>query len=105
MVGTDQKGPYPMLEVKKGRAARAQDDPTTAQYVDRMAAEGRPITLCIHDRPPLMIKDERAYQMLWELIDRIETIEAVREGLVQMEQGRGLPLEELDRRLRKKHGI
>jgi hypothetical protein len=105
MVGTDHKELFPMLEVKKGRAARAQDDPTTAQYVDRMAGEGRPITLCIDDRPPLTIKDERAYQMLWELIDRIETAEAVREGLVQMEQGRGLPLEEFDRRLRKKHAI
>jgi len=94
-----------MLEVKKGRATRAQDDPTTAQYVDRMAAEGRPITLCVDDRPPLIIKDERGYQMLWELIERIETIEAVREGLKQVEQGRTLPLEELDRRLRKKHGI
>ena len=43
--------------------------------------------------------------MLWELIDRIETIEAVREGLQQMERGEGRPLEEVDRRLRKKHGI
>ena len=100
MVGKAKKGPYPMLEVKKGRAARAQDDPTTAQYVDRMEREGRPITLRVDDRPPLTIKDERAYQMLWELIDRIETIEAVREGLQQMEQGRTVPLEDLDRRLR-----
>jgi PHD/YefM family antitoxin component YafN of YafNO toxin-antitoxin module len=104
MVGTDQKGPHSMLEVKKGRAARA-DDPTTAQYVDRMEREGRPITLHVDDRPPLVIADERAYQMLWELIDRIETIEGVREGLRQVEQGRTMPLDELDRRLRKKHGI
>jgi PHD/YefM family antitoxin component YafN of YafNO toxin-antitoxin module len=94
-----------MLEVKKARAARAQEDPTTAQYVDRMEREGRPITLRVDDRPPLTIVDERAYQMLWELIDRIETIEAVRQGLRQVEEGRTLPLDELDRRLRKKHGI
>jgi hypothetical protein len=105
MVGMDQKGPHPMLEVKKGRAPQAQDDPTTAQYVDRMEREGRPITLRVDDRPPLTIEGERSYQMLWELIDRIETIEAVREGLRQVEQGRTVPLEELDRRLRKKHGI
>ena len=43
--------------------------------------------------------------MLWELIDRIETIEGVREGLRQVEEGRTASLEELDRRLRKKHGI
>jgi hypothetical protein len=105
MVDTDHKGPQPMLEVKKGRAARTQDDPTTAQYVDRLSREGRPITLRVDDRPPLLVKDERGYQMLWELIDRIETIEAVREGLRQVEQGRTMPLEDLDRRLRKKHGI
>jgi hypothetical protein len=104
MVGTDQKGPQPMLEVKKGRAPGAQD-PTTAQYVDRMEREGRPITLRVDDRPPLTIDDQRGYQMLWELIDRIETVAAVREGLQEIEQSRGLPLEELDRRLRKEHGI
>jgi hypothetical protein len=105
MVGTGEKGPQPMLDVKKDGARRAQDDPTTAQYVDRMEREGRPITLRVDDRPPLTIKDERAYQMLWELIDRIETLEAVREGLRQVEEGRTIPLEEFDRRLRKKHGI
>jgi predicted transcriptional regulator len=63
------------------------------------------VTLRVDDRPPLVIKDARAYQLLWELVDRIEAIEAVREGLEQVEEGRTLPLEELDRRLRKKHGI
>jgi len=105
MVGTDQKGPHPMLEVKKGRALQTQGDPTTAQYVDQMAAEGRPITLCVDDQPPLTIKDERAYQMLWELIDRIETIEAVREGLKQMDRGEGRPLEEVFEDMRKKHRL
>ena len=105
MVGKDKKGPYPMLEVKKGRAPRVQDDPTTAQYVDRMEREGRPITLRIDDRPPLAIADKRAYQMLWELIDRIETIEGVREGLAQMERGEGRPLEEVVEDIRKKHRL
>jgi predicted transcriptional regulator len=105
MVGKDKKGPQPMLEVKEGRAPRAQDDPTTAQYVDRMEREGRPITLRIDDRPPLVIEDARAYQMLWELIDRIETIEGVREGLRQMERGEGRPLEEVVEDIRKKHRV
>ncbi|HYZ26075.1 MAG TPA: hypothetical protein VE592_11855 [Geminicoccaceae bacterium] len=94
-----------MLEVKKDRPAKERSDPTTAQYVDRKEREGRPITLQIDDRPPLVVEDERAYQMLWELIDRIETIEAVREGLREVEEGRTIPLEELDRRLKRKHGI
>jgi hypothetical protein len=105
MVRAREKKGRAMLEVKKARAAAARNAPTTAQYLDRMQREGRPVTLRIDDRPPLVIEGARAYQLLWELVDRIETIEAVREGLEHVEEGRTLPLEELDRRLRKKHGI
>ena len=94
-----------MLEVKKGRARQGYDDPTTAQYVDRMEREGRPITLRVDDRPPLLIKDERAYQMLWELIDQVETIEAVREGLAQAERGQTRPLDEVFEDIRKRHRL
>jgi hypothetical protein len=93
-----------MLKVKRDTPP-AERTPTTAHYVGEMAAAGQPITLRIDDRPPLVVKDERACRLLWELVDRIETIEAVREGLEQVRQGRTTPLEELDRTLRKKHGI
>jgi predicted transcriptional regulator len=70
-----------------------------------MERECRPIMLRVDDRPPLRIADERAYQMLWELIDRIETIEAVREGLQQMERGEGRPAEEVFKDMRKKYRL
>jgi hypothetical protein len=54
-----------MLEVKKARAGQAGRDPTTAQYVDRMEQGGRPVTLRIDHRRPLVIEDARAYQLLW----------------------------------------
>jgi hypothetical protein len=43
--------------------------------------------------------------MLWELVDRLETIEAVREGLQQMERGEGRPAEEFFEEMRQKYGI
>jgi predicted transcriptional regulator len=94
-----------MLQVKKDRPAEVRNDPTTAQYVDRMEHEVRPITLRIDDRPPLVIADARAYQMLWELVDRIETVEAVRAGLEQLERGEGRPAEEVFEDVRKKYRI
>jgi hypothetical protein len=94
-----------MLKVKKDRVAAASSERTTAHYVDRMQREGRPITLSIDGRPPLVVKDERAYQLLWELVDRIETIEAVREALAQMEGGEGRPAEDVFEDMRKKHRI
>jgi hypothetical protein len=65
MVDRARRKDAPMLEVKKARAAEAGSDPTTAQYVDRMAREAQPVSLRIDGRPPLVIKDARAYQLLW----------------------------------------
>jgi hypothetical protein len=59
-----------MLEVKKDRVGAAPRDPTTADSVDRMARAGRPITLSIDGRPLLVIKNQGAYQMICELVDR-----------------------------------
>ena len=70
-----------------------------------MQREGRPLTVRIDDRPPLVIKGARAYQLLWELVDRIETIEAVREGLQQMERGEGRPAAEFFDEMRRKHRL
>jgi hypothetical protein len=94
-----------MFEVKKDRAAAAPGDPSTARYVDRMQREGRPITLRIDDKPPLVIKDERAFKLLWELVDRLETIEGVRQGLKQMERGEGRPAAEFFDEMRRKRGL
>jgi hypothetical protein len=105
MVGRARRKDVPMLEVKKARAAEARRDATTAQYVDRMEHAGQPVTLRIDDRPPLVIKNARAYKLLWELVDRIETIEAVREGLQQMERGEGRPAEEFFEEMRRRHAV
>ncbi|MGH6905145.1 MAG: hypothetical protein ACREIR_20680 [Geminicoccaceae bacterium] len=94
-----------MLEVKKDRSAKADGDPTTAQYLDRMEREGRAVTLRIDDRPPVVVEDARAYQMLWELVDRIETIAAVREGLAQVARGEGRPAGDFFEEMRRKYGI
>jgi hypothetical protein len=38
-----------------------------------------------------VIRDRRAYQLLWELVDRIETIEAVREAWSRWSGGKVAP--------------
>jgi hypothetical protein len=92
-----------MLEAKP-KPAVTVEDPTTTQYVDRVAAEGQPITLRIDDRAPLVVKDERTLRMLVELIDRIETIEAVEVALEQSSRGEGRPAEQFFAEMREKYG-
>lgn len=77
----------------------------TARYIDEAAAAGRPVTLRIDDREPLVIQDEAGYQKLWELVDDLETREAVRRGIEEAERGEGIPFDEAMARIRRRFGL
>ena len=94
-----------MLKVKPDRPRSAKPATSTARHVDEANVAGRQMTLRIDDRPPLTVADPRARRLLWQLVEHIETLEAVREGLEQVRQGRTMSLEELDLGLSKKHGL
>lgn len=94
-----------MRNVKKD-APRPERKPLgTARYVDEAASAGRPITIRIDDRPPLVVRDAQGYQKLWELVDDVETAEAIAEALEQSRRGEGRPAREFFAGLRRKHGI
>jgi hypothetical protein len=94
-----------MLKVKPNQPQAAKPAVSTARYVDEAHVAGRSIELRIDGRPPLTVDDPRSRRLLWQLVERLETLEAVREGLEQVRQGRTAPLDAVDRNLRKKHGI
>jgi hypothetical protein len=48
------------------------------------------------------VQDAESYQRMIELLDRAETIEAVREGLESVRQGKTLSLDQFDKEMRKK---
>ena len=52
-----------------------------------------------------MVLEEKAYQRLLEVIDRIETIGALKEALEDVEDGRTRPAREAFEELRAKHAI
>jgi hypothetical protein len=86
----------------KGGPPRAFD---LARYIDEAAEAGRPITLRIDDREPLVIQDERSYQRLWELVDDLETEAAIAEALAEVERGEGRPFDEAMTELREQLGL
>jgi len=94
-----------MLKVKPNRTKSAEPAMSTARHVDEANAAGRPVTLRIDDRPPLTVDDPRARRLLWQLVEHIETLDAVREALEQAERGEGVPFDEGMERLRRKYDI
>jgi hypothetical protein len=57
--------------------------------------------LTIDGRPRLVVQDAKSYQRMLELLDRAETIEAIREGLVSVKQGKTMSLSQFGKEMRK----
>ena len=53
----------------------------------------------------LAVEDATSLRLLVELVDRLETIEAIREGMRQIEEDQGMSLEEFKEAVHKKYGI
>ena len=67
----------------------------TAEFLGQMKETGRPLVLTINGKAELIVQDVRSYQYLIELAERLETIQAVKEGLESIPGGEGRPLGEV----------
>ena len=74
----------------------------TNEYVKKMKKSGNPLVLTVNGKAELVVQDAESYQRMLEILDRAETIEAVREGLESVSQGRTMSLDDFDREMRRK---
>ena len=74
-------------------------------YVGRLKKKKSPLVLTVNGRAELVVQDAQSYQELLDRLERAEAVAAVRQGIAQFERGEGIPLEEAEQRLRKKHGF
>jgi prevent-host-death family protein len=75
------------------------------EYVNRLKEKRSPLVLTVNGRAEIVVQDAESYQELLDRLERAETLAAIRQGLQQFEDGQGMPLEEAEKRLRKKHGF
>lgn len=74
----------------------------TPDFIEQLEKTGEPVVLTINGRAKLIVQDAQSYQRMLELLDRAETIEAIREGLESVKQGKTMSLEQFDSGMRKK---
>ena len=74
----------------------------TTELLDRIRRTGNPLVLTINGRAKVVVQDAEAYQ---DLLDRVETIEALQRGFADVKAGRTKPAREVFERLRRKHGV
>jgi PHD/YefM family antitoxin component YafN of YafNO toxin-antitoxin module len=75
------------------------------EHIARLKETGRPEVLTVNGRAELVVQDAASYQKLLDMLDRLEAIEGIKQGLESIHRGEGRPAEDVFRDMRKKHGI
>jgi prevent-host-death family protein len=84
-----------MLDINRDIHPLTDFKRNTPQFLKQLRETGAPVVLTINGKAELVVQDARSYQKLRELAERLETIEAVQEGLASMKQGKGRPMDEV----------
>ena len=78
----------------------------TAEFLTQLKQTGHPLVLTINGKAELVVQDAKSYQRLLDIAERLETIQAVKEGLASIENGEGRSLDavfdEIEKGIRKK---
>ena len=74
-------------------------------HVKRLKKTHIPEILTVNGKAEIVILDVNSYQALMEKLDRIETIEAIREGLAAAERGELKPADQIFAEMRAKYGF
>ncbi len=67
----------------------------TPEFLRQLKATGNPVVLTINGGAELVVQDATAYQKLFDLAERLETIQAVKEGLASADQREGKPMDDV----------
>jgi prevent-host-death family protein len=73
----------------------------TPEFLRQLKATGRPVVLTINGKAELVVQDAASYQRLFELAERLETIQAVKESLASADRGGGRSMDDVFETLEK----
>jgi prevent-host-death family protein len=67
----------------------------TSEFLRQLKESGNPVVLTINGKAELVVQDAGSYQRLFDLAERLETIQAVKEGLASAERGEGKQMDDV----------
>ena len=75
------------------------------EYIHRLKQTRQPIELTVNGNAELVLLDTESFQKLLDAIDYAESVEAIRQGLEDVEQGRTRPAKEFFEEMREQFNI
>lgn len=74
-------------------------------FAGKLEASKEPLVLTVNGKAKLVIQDAEAYQAMLDELERTRFVEAVRQGLKEVEEGQGIPAEEALSKMKAKYGL
>lgn len=78
-------------------------DPT--RHLSRLRETKAPQTLTISGEPGIVVQDEESYDALIEELEGVRFVESLRQAHQNYREGKGVPIDEVEKTLRIKHGF
>ncbi len=75
----------------------------TKMYLGHIKKSRKPLVLTVNGRAEAVVQSAASYQAILDRLEEAETLAAVRTGIQQVRAGRGIPIDKVERQLRKKH--
>jgi prevent-host-death family protein len=76
-----------------------------AQFMKQLRKTRQPVVLTVKGKAELVIRDAESYQRLLDIAARADVNEAIRQGLLDVHQGRTRPAREVFDEVRRRYGI
>ncbi len=67
----------------------------SAEFVRHLKTTGRPVILTVNGKAAAVVQDPAAYQRLLDIAARADAREGIRQGLAELEQGLGRPVDDV----------
>jgi prevent-host-death family protein len=94
-----------MLNLSKGIDSLSNFKRNTVRILEQLRETGEPVVLTINGKALLVVQDAKSYQRLLELAERIETIDSIRQGMQELDEGKGISLDEFREHIRRKYNL
>ena len=91
-----------MLDIANDIRSLSDFKRNTLELLERLRQTGNPLVLTVNGKAELVVQDAAAYQAL---LDRVEAIEGIQQGLLDVKAGRTKPARQVFKRLRRKPGV
>jgi PHD/YefM family antitoxin component YafN of YafNO toxin-antitoxin module len=94
-----------MLNLSKGIDSLSSFERNTVRFLEQLRETGEPVVLTINGKAELAVQDAKSYQRLLDLAERIETVESIRQGMQELDEGNGISLDEFREHIRRRRNI